>query len=166
MIVQMRLDERLIHGQITTAWSRYLDVSGIVVVSDKLAVDQLASKVLLMAAPAGKKVAVKSVNDALKLLKDPRGEKMRMLVITESAKDTLTLAKELPIKEINIANYVKKKSPDKVMLTRGVNADPADLAIFKELVELDAHIFSQLIPSQAETDFAKAIRDAEAQTAK
>ena len=27
MIVQLRIDERLIHGQITTAWSRYLDVS-------------------------------------------------------------------------------------------------------------------------------------------
>lgn len=42
MIVQLRLDERLIHGQITTAWSRYLEVNAIVVVSDKLVQDKLA----------------------------------------------------------------------------------------------------------------------------
>lgn len=47
MIVQLRLDERLIRGQITTAWSRYLDVSAIVVVSDHLAEDKLATQVLL-----------------------------------------------------------------------------------------------------------------------
>lgn len=55
MIVQLRLDERLIHGQITTAWSRFLDVGAIVVANDKLSKDQLATQVLLMSAPAGKK---------------------------------------------------------------------------------------------------------------
>ena len=57
MIVQLRIDERLIHGQITTAWSRFLDVSRIVVASDKLAKDPLTTQTLLMSAPAGKKVA-------------------------------------------------------------------------------------------------------------
>lgn len=161
MIVQLRLDERLIHGQITTAWSRYLDVAAIVVASDKLAKDQLASKVLLMAAPAGKKVAVKSIEDAIKLLQNPKGANMRILVIVDNPKDALALAKELSIREINVANYVKKKSPNKVSLTRGCSADAEDLAIFKELVQLDAHVFAQLIPSQPETDFVKIVEEAQ-----
>jgi mannose/fructose/N-acetylgalactosamine-specific phosphotransferase system component IIB len=159
MIVQLRLDERLIHGQITTAWSRFLDVAGIVVASDKLAADKLASQVLLMAAPAGKKVAVKSISDAITLLQNPKGENMRMLVIVDNPQDALTLAETLSIKEINVANYVKKKSPNKVSLTRGCNADAEDLATFKKLVELDAHVFSQLIPSQPVTDFTKIVRE-------
>ena len=75
MIVQLRLDERLIHGQITTAWSKFFDVGGIVVANDKLAKNELATQTLLMAAPAGKKVAVRGIQDAIKLLKDPRGKK-------------------------------------------------------------------------------------------
>lgn len=161
MIVQLRLDERLIHGQITTAWSRYLNVTGIVVASDRLAADKLASQVLLMAAPAGKKVAVKGIKDAITLLKDPRGESMRMLVITDNPKDTLTLARELGIQEINVANYVKKKSPNKVKLTQGVTSDAEDLATFRELAALDAHVFAQLIPSHAESDFKKIVQEAE-----
>ena len=159
MIVQLRLDERLIHGQITTAWSRFLDVNAIIVASDKLATDQLATQVLLMSAPAGKKVAVKSIVDAIKLLSDPRGANMRMLVIADNPADVVKLMEALPIKEVNIANYVKKKSPDKTQLTRGVNADQEDLAIFKKMVEMDAHVFSQLIPSQGVTDFTKIVRE-------
>lgn len=148
MIVQLRLDERLIHGQVTTAWSRSLDVSGIVVVSDKLSKDKLATQTLLMSAPAGKKVACKSVQDGIKLLSDPRGAKMRMLVIVDNPKDAVALVKALPeIEEINCANYVKKKSANKVKITQCVNADPEDLAHFKELAQIGKHVFGQLIPS-------------------
>lgn len=147
MIIQLRIDERLIHGQITTAWSKALMVNGIVVANDKLARDQLVCQTLLMAAPAGIRVAVKSIDDAITLLKDPRGEKMRMLVIVDNPKDAIALVKALPIKDINCANYVKKKSKDKVEVCRGVNADPEDLAYFKELTELGENVFNQLIPS-------------------
>ena len=155
MIVQLRLDERLIHGQVTTAWSRFLNVSGIVVVSDKLSKDKLATQTLLMSAPAGKKVAVKSVEDGIKLLQDPRGVAMRMLVIVDNPKDAVTLVKALPeIEEINCANYVKKKSANKVKIATGVTADPEDLAHFKELVQVGKCVFAQLIPSQAREDIA------------
>ena len=72
MIVQLRVDERLIHGQITTAWSRFLDVSRIVVANDRLARDPLTTQTLLMSAPAGKKVAVRTIDSAIQLLSDPR----------------------------------------------------------------------------------------------
>ncbi len=160
MIVQLRLDERLIHGQITTAWSRYLDVHAIVVASDRLAADRLASQVLLMAAPAGKKVAVKTIEGAVKLLSDPRSEKMRILVIVDNPADALALARNLPIKEINLANYVKKKSPDKTELARTVRADAEDLEAFKELAGLELHLYSQLIPSQDQLEMKEIIEKA------
>ena len=104
MIVQLRIDERLIHGQITTAWSRYLDVSRIVVASDKLARDPLTTQTLLMSAPAGKKVAVKTIPDAIKLLSDPRVDTVRVLIIVDNPKDAVALVKALPITEVNVAN--------------------------------------------------------------
>ena len=104
MIVQLRIDERLIHGQITTAWSRYLDVSRIVVARDKLAKDPLTTQTLLMSAPAGKKVAVKTIPDAIKLLSDPRVDTVRVLIIVDNPKDAVALVKALPITEVNVAN--------------------------------------------------------------
>ncbi len=153
MIVQLRIDERLIHGQITTAWSRFLDVSRIVVASDKLAKDELTTQTLLMSAPAGKKVAVRDIEATIKLLSDPRINTVRVLVIVDNPKDAVTLVKALSIEEVNVANYVKKKSKDKVKITTGVNSDPEDLVYFKELAQVTKHCFSQLIPSSPVEDF-------------
>lgn len=127
MIVQLRIDERLIHGQITTAWSRFLDVSRIVVASDKLAKDELTTQTLLMSAPAGKKVAVRDIESTIKLLSDPRINTVRVLVIVDNPKDAVALVKALAIEEVNVANYVKKKSANKVKITTGVNSDAEDL---------------------------------------
>ena len=93
MIVQLRIDERLIHGQITTAWSRFLDVSRIVVANDRLSKDELTTQTLLMSAPAGKKVAVRSIENTITLLSDPRIDTVRVLVIVDNPKDAVTLVK-------------------------------------------------------------------------
>lgn len=161
MILQLRIDERLIHGQITTAWSRFLDVSAIVVANDRLAQDELATQTLLMSAPAGKKVAVKSIAGTIQLLDDPRSEKMRILLITDNPKDAVTLTEALKVKEVNVANYVKKKSPDKVQINRTVNADAEDLETLKKLVATGAHVFSQIIPSASSEELADLLRKAE-----
>jgi mannose/fructose/N-acetylgalactosamine-specific phosphotransferase system component IIB len=160
MIVQLRVDERLIHGQITTAWSRFLNVDAIVVANDSLAVDKLTMQALLMSAPAGKKVAVKTIDGTVKLLSDPRADKMRVLVIVNNPKDAIELVNRLPIEDINVANYVKKKSPDKVGLSRAVKADAEDLAYFKTLCDTGKNVFSQLIPTLPKEDFVALVNEA------
>lgn len=157
MIVQLRVDERLIHGQITTAWSRFLDVNAIVVANDRLAVDKLANQTLMMSAPAGKKVAVRTVEGCIQLLDDPRSVSMKVLIIVDNPKDAITVVEGLKIKEVNVANYVKKKSSGKVQITNCVNADAEDLAYFKQLVTLDAHVFSQMIPSSPIENFVELV---------
>ena len=39
MIVSLRVDDRLVHGQIITQWVRVLNVNSIVVVNDDVVVD-------------------------------------------------------------------------------------------------------------------------------
>jgi mannose/fructose/N-acetylgalactosamine-specific phosphotransferase system component IIB len=154
MIVQLRLDERLIHGQITTAWSKFLTVNAIVVANDKLFSNDLAKKTLMMSAPAGIKVTVRTVQGTIDLLSDPRSEKMRVLIIVDNPKDALTLAEELDIKEVNCGNYVKKKSENKVEIAPTLRADPEDLEIFRQLASTNRHVFCQLIPTYAATELS------------
>ena len=59
MIVQLRIDERLIHGQVAAAWARALDMTHIVCASDAAASDALRCKVLLMTTPPGKRCLLK-----------------------------------------------------------------------------------------------------------
>lgn len=161
MIAQLRIDERMIHGQITTAWSKALDVNGIVVADDEAAADELTRRALMMTAPAGRKVTVRSVSDSIKLLQDPRAKKMKILVIVRNPKNALTLETALKIQVVNVANFMKKKSPNKVQLTDHCRADAEDLEYFKQLVDATlacgGEIYTQMIPSMPREDFVSAV---------
>lgn len=52
MIKMLRIDDRLIHGQIAVVWSKELGVDRIVVANDKVAVNDVQKATLKMAAPA------------------------------------------------------------------------------------------------------------------
>lgn len=59
-----RVDERLIHGQVMTAWVEHFWIQRIVLVDDELAQDEFMKQVLAMSAPAGVTVDVKTARAA------------------------------------------------------------------------------------------------------
>ena len=67
MILQLRIDERLIHGQIAAAWGKALPLSAIVCASDVAVNDSIRTKMLLMAAPPETKARIKSVDGAIRI---------------------------------------------------------------------------------------------------
>ncbi|MGN0484856.1 MAG: PTS system mannose/fructose/N-acetylgalactosamine-transporter subunit IIB [Lachnospiraceae bacterium] len=106
MIAMLRLDERMIHGQVAVKWSRYTGVNRIVVASDQAASSVLTQKALMMAAPPTAKVAIRSVVGAINLLKDPRLADYKVMIIASIPIDVLTLAQNVPgIPLINVGNY-------------------------------------------------------------
>jgi mannose PTS system EIIAB component len=106
MIKLLRLDERLIHGQIAIKWSRYLNVDGIVVINDEAANNDIIKKSLLMAVPSNMKVIIKGMTDGINLLNDARAASMNLLVLVGSPQEVLQLLKSVPgIPKVNIGNY-------------------------------------------------------------
>lgn len=83
-----RVDDRLIHGQVMTAWMKLLPAKEILIADDKVAKDPFMTQVLTMAAPAGVKVKVYSVEETAKALKD--GLKVPSIIL---AKTPLTYEK-------------------------------------------------------------------------
>lgn len=153
MIKQLRLDERLIHGQITTQWSKLLDVDTIVVANDKAANDEMTKQILLMTSPAGKKVAVRTVERAIKLLSDPRSEKMKVLLIAGEPKDIPALVHGLDIHSINLGNYKKNRSAASHDLTGTLSMPREEFEPLVELSNQGIEIFAQQIPNATRYEF-------------
>ena len=109
MIIQLRIDDRLIHGQVALVWSKELGTPGILVANDQAAVNNTVKMTLKMACPPGIKLIVKSVDDAVGIIQDPRAEKMRIFALTRNVKDALKLVKSCKenICEVNLANAGK-----------------------------------------------------------
>lgn len=146
MVVQLRLDERLIHGQITTAWSKALQITTILCANDQAAHDPVSRKALLMARPAGIKVAVRGMQESIGLLKDPRAERMQILMLVGNPKDALDAVRELHIREVNVANYMRKAGSNKKKITEYCEADGEDLAYFSQLADV-CRVYSQMVPN-------------------
>ncbi|AJO21248.1 PTS sugar transporter subunit IIB [Weizmannia coagulans] len=91
MIVALRVDERLIHGQVAMTWTKALKLDGLVVANDEAANNEIQKMSLKMAVPQEIKCIIKTVESAIQLLNDPRAQKMRLMVLVTTVKDAVTI---------------------------------------------------------------------------
>ena len=80
-IVAIRIDDRLIHGQVVAYWSNSLKLTRIMVANDDVAVDDMRKSVLRMAAPAGIKTSIIPVERAAKQILEGKYAGQRVFLI-------------------------------------------------------------------------------------
>ena len=156
MIVQIRVDDRLVHGQVTLMWGKELNTKGILVANDHAAADQTQAATLKMACPSGQKLLIRTIDDAIKVANDPRGAEMRIFCLTQTVADALALVKGAPgkIGAVNVANVGRFDRSDdaaKVLLTTGVTLNPDEVAAARELTAQDLPVYHQVAVTDAKT---------------
>jgi PTS system mannose-specific IIB component len=105
-VVLFRIDERLIHGQVVTAWVGHTKARQILVIDDNAAADSLMSSILKMAAPPGITVTVASVGEGRRLLAGA-GEDDNTIVIMKNPQEAARLliaARPALPPEVNMGN--------------------------------------------------------------
>lgn len=149
MIKLLRIDERLIHGQVACTWCNHLGVNRIVVANDAAAADEVQQVALKMAAPEGIKVAIKGVEGAIKLLGDPRMDAFQVLVLVNCPADAARIAEAVEgIEDVCLGNFgLFSDGVERVTLENTVNASEAEIADFRHLAELRADAVYQPTPA-------------------
>ena len=79
MIQMIRVDYRLLHGQVAVSWTSALGADCILLVSDTVLNDKLRLQALSLAKPEGCKVVVKNTEDAVKALQSGVTDKYKLL---------------------------------------------------------------------------------------
>ncbi|GEO59386.1 PTS sugar transporter subunit IIB [Companilactobacillus bobalius] len=159
MIKIMRVDERLIHGQIAMVWSKEMSIDGIVVANDATAGDETQQMALKMAVPSGIKVIIKTVDSAIELLNDPRAQNMKLFVLVRTVGDAEKLAEKVSdIQYVNLGNVGKASTDPKTTLTQFVMLTKPEIESLKKLVEIYPETALQNLPTDKKekaTDFIK-----------
>ncbi len=88
----IRVDDRLIHGQITAGWVRPLGIERIVLANDAVANDTWQKEIYAMSVPTEIEVKIFVVNEAVGFLKNLNDKKKTMVVIN-SLQDALAIIK-------------------------------------------------------------------------
>lgn len=149
MIKSLRIDERLIHGQVAVAWCTTLGVDSIVVANDAAANDSVTTMSLKMAAPPHLRVVVKTVEDAIKLLNDPRIVQRKVLLLVTNPRDAITLIQKVEgIPQINVGNFGMLDKQEKTsILATSLSVTEEEYQQFKELVALRPESYYQMTPT-------------------
>lgn len=157
MIKMMRVDDRLIHGQVAVMWSKELAVQRIIVASDSIAANAIQVSALKMAAPAGIKAAVLTIEKAAEILNDPRSKDMRILVISNNPEDLLRVAEKIEERPVlNVANYGRiggGSLSSKTKISETVYITEEDRNVFKKIDGMGMEIIHQPLPSDSRLDF-------------
>ncbi|MDG2915231.1 PTS mannose transporter subunit IIAB [Bisgaard Taxon 10/6] len=135
-----RIDDRLIHGQVATRWTKESRVTRIVVVNDEVAKDSVRSTMLKSVAPPGVTAHVVNVDKMIRVYNNPEYADERMMLLFTNPSDVVKLMEAgVEFKSINIGGMAYKDG--KKMITSAVSVDDKDIAAFKALdakgIELD-----------------------------
>ncbi|MGL6106999.1 PTS sugar transporter subunit IIB [Romboutsia sp.] len=156
MIKLVRVDHRLIHGQVAFTWTKFLNTDCILIASDELLKDELRIAGLKMAKPSNVKLVIKSIEDSVKALNSGVTDKYNLLILCESVEDVYRLAKE--VKVISAINIGGTKSDDnRKNISKAVHVSENDIKMIKELDSQGVNVFVQLVPDDDATSVMKLI---------
>jgi mannose/fructose/N-acetylgalactosamine-specific phosphotransferase system component IIB len=147
-----RLDERLIHGQVITAWRQHLGYKAICVVDDAVAGDPYLSDALRLAVPAGIEVSIYAVREAVDILKEPPN--VETLLLIRSPRTALALVEAgISLSVVNVGNVAARSGSKRVLKSISLTVDQAKM--LDALVENGIEISFQVTPEDPPMSWQK-----------
>ena len=152
MIKHLRIDNRLIHGQVAVTWMNNIGADKIIVCNDKVAADPIQKMALPMAA-RGTPVFVLSVDETIKYAQEHQDE--TMFVICKFPSDALQVLKTgLEVGRVNVGNAAPIVGTTYEMVTKSIAVTKEEADVYREIAQLRGGVLtSQLTTMNAEENF-------------
>jgi mannose/fructose/N-acetylgalactosamine-specific phosphotransferase system component IIB len=155
MIKLLRVDDRLIHGQVAMVWTSYLQANLILVANDKATNDPIMKMSLSLAKPPGVDLQFRTVQDSVSFLKDPTLANKKIFVVVENSNDARFICDG--VSEVNDVIFGgMRKSGDKKIIDRQVFLDRQDFDNWKHMLDLGKLVHIQVVPSERKLTYSDA----------
>lgn len=153
-IKHIRIDDRLIHGQVAGLWTNNLKANRIMVINDAIAADEVQKNLLRMVAPPTVRTSIISRKVALTNISNGKYHSQNVFVVVKSPEDILYLVENgLPIKEVNLGNISSRE--DTETIKAGINVTKSEKEALKQLLEKGIRITTVRTPSDPIIDLKK-----------
>ncbi len=155
-----RIDSRLLHGQVATAWTPNSKANRIIVVSDAVAKDEMRKTLITQAAPPGVKANVVPIKKMIEVAKDPRFGETKALLLFETPQDALAAIEGgVPVETLNVGSMAH--STGKTMLNSVLSVNKDDVAAFEKLRDLGVKFDVRKVPNDSKSDLFALINKAD-----
>jgi fructoselysine and glucoselysine-specific PTS system IIB component len=157
MINLLRVDHRLLHGQVAFSWLKALNSDCVLIASDELMQDKIRFAALKMAKPSGVKLVIKNVQDAIQALNNGVTDKYNLFIVVES----IEIAYQL-VKNVEDLNYINlggmKNGADRKQISKAVHVSTHDIELLEELRNEGVKMEVQLVPDDQAQDVFNLIK--------
>ena len=139
MLVGLRVDHRLLHGQVAFSWTSALGADCILIANTAVTNDNLRKTAIKMAKPAGTKLVIK------KALNSGVTDKYKLFVIVENVKDAYELMTKADIHSVTLGGT--KATNETKNISKAVNLTDEEISLVKELIERGDEVEIRMVPA-------------------
>ncbi len=152
----LRIDDRLIHGQVVEGWISKLDIAAIWVANERIAGDFLQKTLMEMAVPSRIELFVGDIPEVLQKYNSENVKNKKIMILVDSPKDAFLLIDGgLQIESINVGGM--HFSDGKIQILEFMSIDVQDLEYFRAISNKNIKIEGRPLPDFEKIDIMKKI---------
>ena len=156
MIVLVRIDDRLIHGQVTVGYANHLKLDRIALIDDEVVADRWECKLCEAAIPPGMELSILSIDEALREFGRIKVNDERVMLILRSPKGVLRLVDGgSKIERVNVGGMHFEKGKRRLLPYLYVSEEDEDN--FRELIRRGVKFYCCDVPGNQEFDLESII---------
>lgn len=145
-IIHIRIDDRLIHGQVATLWTNELGATRIMVINDEVANNEIQKTMLRMAAPSNVSTSLITEEKAVNNINNGNYKGQKVLVIVKNPETIVRLMDQgLDIKKINVGNMSTRENTHHIKPS--VSITPEEEQAFRVLLDRGVEITAVMVPT-------------------
>ncbi|MFP1765972.1 PTS mannose transporter subunit IIAB [Lonsdalea quercina] len=154
-----RIDDRLIHGQVATRWTKETGVNRIIVVSNEVAADNVRKTLLTQVAPPGVSAHVVDVAKAIRVYNNPKYAGDRVMLLFTNPTDVETLVEAgVDLPSVNIGGMAYRQG--KIQVNNAVSIDEKDIEAFRKLADRGIELEVRKVSSDSKINMMDLINKA------
>lgn len=149
----VRIDDRLIHGQVVAVWLRSVGADRIVIVDDKSAKDEFLKDLMVLAAPQGVPVEVLGTDDGAQRVAEIAGTSERAFVLMKSPVTALRLRQAgVPIEVLNVGGM--GAGAGRKTLYKNISASDEERQAMRDLEALGTRVELRIVADDRAVPFS------------
>lgn len=147
----VRIDDRLIHGQVATTWIKNYGIEQVLIIDDKAKKDPMQQSVANFAAPQGVKVIIFGVDQFISVMQKSEIKKRTLLLFTNPIDIVKVVDAGLDITEVNAGGM--RFNENRKRVTKAISVTNEENEAFIVLINKGIHINVQMIPNDPKEDY-------------
>ncbi|HBS0615325.1 putative PTS permease [Klebsiella pneumoniae] len=156
MITLLRVDHRLLHGQVAFSWTQYVGADCILIANDSVPGDELRKTTIKLAKPPSVKLVIKNINDSIEAIKSGVTDKYNLFIVVESVNDAWRIASAIDeIKSINLGGIKAKEGSKNI--SKAINLLPTEIEQLQQLVDKGVEVEIRQVPNDRKQLFAECV---------